>query len=98
MSRMKWLLIWWNACLYVLLKAMLIYSYLCEIIETRLIRDDSHLPMLQDIKKRYPVIVDFGSGAGHIIKHLDRDITQKLIMCDSAGTQLSLSRSDSDTG
>lgn len=40
--------------------------------------------VLQDIKKRYPVIVDFGSGAGHIVKHLDRDITQKVIMCDSA--------------
>ncbi|KAK9899973.1 S-adenosyl-L-methionine-dependent methyltransferase [Cystobasidium minutum MCA 4210] len=39
---------------------------------------------LLDIKKRYPVIVDFGSGAGHIVKHLDREITQKVIMCDSA--------------
>ena len=42
----------------------------------------------QDIKRRYPVVVDFGSGAGHIVKHLDREITQKVVMCDSAGKVL----------
>ncbi|KAI9136449.1 S-adenosyl-L-methionine-dependent methyltransferase [Paraphysoderma sedebokerense] len=35
-----------------------------------------------DIKKRYDTIVELGSGPGHIIKHLDDDITEKIIMCD----------------
>ncbi|KAL7006104.1 hypothetical protein EMMF5_004442 [Cystobasidiomycetes sp. EMM_F5] len=39
---------------------------------------------LMDIKKRYPTVVDFGSGAGHIVKHLDSEITTKVVMCDSS--------------
>ncbi|KAI9222103.1 S-adenosyl-L-methionine-dependent methyltransferase [Blastocladiella britannica] len=35
-----------------------------------------------DIKRRYPAIVDLGAGAGHIVKHLDTDITSKVVMCD----------------
>ncbi|KAI9179953.1 hypothetical protein H9P43_005314 [Blastocladiella emersonii ATCC 22665] len=35
-----------------------------------------------DVKNRYPVIVDVGSGAGHVVKHLDADITSKVVMCD----------------
>jgi NADH dehydrogenase [ubiquinone] 1 alpha subcomplex assembly factor 5 len=29
--------------------------------------------------------MDLGSGAGHIVKHLDPEITQKVVMVDSAG-------------
>ncbi|KAJ3362439.1 hypothetical protein GGF32_006085 [Allomyces javanicus] len=35
-----------------------------------------------DVKDRYPTIVDIGAGAGHLVKHLDQDITNKVIMCD----------------
>lgn len=47
----------------------------------------------QDIKKRYPVIMDFGSGAGHLVKHLDQDVTKKVVMCDSASRSGQVSRS-----
>ncbi|ORZ40427.1 S-adenosyl-L-methionine-dependent methyltransferase [Catenaria anguillulae PL171] len=35
-----------------------------------------------DVKNKYPTIVDLGSGAGHLVKYLDTDITSKVIMCD----------------
>ncbi|KNE65184.1 hypothetical protein AMAG_10836 [Allomyces macrogynus ATCC 38327] len=35
-----------------------------------------------DVKDRYPTIVDIGAGAVHLAKHLDQDITNKVIMCD----------------
>lgn len=41
-------------------------------------------------------MVDFGSGAGHIVKQLDQEITQKVIMCDSSGASLRRSPSHSD--
>ena len=40
--------------------------------------------MDQDIKRRFPTVLDIGSGPGFISKHLDPEITQKLIMTDSA--------------
>lgn len=39
---------------------------------------------LLDIKRRFPAVLDVGSGPGFISKHLDREITQKLIMTDSS--------------
>jgi hypothetical protein len=42
------------------------------------------MPPMQDIKRRYPIIMDLYSGSGHLIKHLDQDITQKCIMVDSS--------------
>ncbi|KAJ2963993.1 hypothetical protein NQZ79_g1169 [Umbelopsis isabellina] len=35
-----------------------------------------------DIKRNFNTIVDLGSGCGHIVKHLDSDMVDKLIMCD----------------
>ncbi|KAL8283706.1 hypothetical protein RQP46_005501 [Phenoliferia psychrophenolica] len=43
---------------------------------------------LLDIKRRFPTVLDIGSGPGFISKHLDPEITQKLIMTDSAETML----------
>ncbi|KAK4704205.1 NADH dehydrogenase [ubiquinone] 1 alpha subcomplex assembly factor 5, partial [Phenoliferia sp. Uapishka_3] len=40
---------------------------------------------LLDIKRRFPAVLDIGSGPGFIKEHLDPEITQKLIMTDSAG-------------
>ncbi|GAB5589183.1 hypothetical protein Unana1_04083 [Umbelopsis nana] len=37
---------------------------------------------LLDIKRNFNTVVDLGSGCGHIIKHIDSDMTDKLIMCD----------------
>lgn len=39
---------------------------------------------LQDIKRRYPLVLDVGSGPGYLARHLDQDITQKVIMVDSS--------------
>ncbi|KAI9300855.1 S-adenosyl-L-methionine-dependent methyltransferase, partial [Cunninghamella echinulata] len=37
---------------------------------------------LLDIKREFGTVVDLGSGCGHIVKHVDSDMMQKLIMCD----------------
>ncbi|KAI9208142.1 S-adenosyl-L-methionine-dependent methyltransferase [Polychytrium aggregatum] len=37
---------------------------------------------LLDIKRNYKSIVDLGSGAGHIVKHLESDMTEEVIMTD----------------
>lgn len=39
----------------------------------------------QDIKRRFPAVLDIGAGPGYIAKHLDPEITQKLTMTDSSG-------------
>lgn len=38
----------------------------------------------QDITRRYPVVLDVGSGPGYLAKHLDPEITQKVVMVDSS--------------
>ncbi|KAJ9069005.1 hypothetical protein DSO57_1022992 [Entomophthora muscae] len=38
----------------------------------------------QVIKRRFPTIVDLGSGAGHVAKFLEEGSTEKLIMCDES--------------
>ncbi|KAI8069148.1 S-adenosyl-L-methionine-dependent methyltransferase [Gongronella butleri] len=43
---------------------------------------------LLDIKREFGTVVDLGSGSGHIIKHVDSDMMQKLIMCDTSETTL----------
>ncbi|KAI9298083.1 S-adenosyl-L-methionine-dependent methyltransferase [Neoconidiobolus thromboides FSU 785] len=53
--------------------------------ETDYLKDEMGLRMverLEVIKRKFPFIVDLGSGSGHIIKHIDKDSTDKLIMCD----------------
>ena len=40
---------------------------------------------MKDIKRRFPVIMDLYSGAGHLIRQIDTEVTQKLIMVDSSG-------------
>ncbi|ORX53049.1 S-adenosyl-L-methionine-dependent methyltransferase [Hesseltinella vesiculosa] len=37
---------------------------------------------LLDIKREFNAVVDLGSGSGHIVKHVDSDMLNKLIMCD----------------
>lgn len=41
---------------------------------------------VQDIKRRFPSVLDIGCGPGFIAKHLDPEITQSLTMTDSSGT------------
>ncbi|KAM3579419.1 hypothetical protein VKS41_008277 [Umbelopsis sp. WA50703] len=41
-----------------------------------------------DIKRNFNTVVDLGSGCGHIVKHLDSDMVDKLIMCDMSGMDL----------
>ncbi|KAJ3207512.1 hypothetical protein HDU67_007430 [Dinochytrium kinnereticum] len=43
---------------------------------------------LLDIKRRFPKVLDLGSGAGHIYKHLEKDITDHLVQLDSAERML----------
>ncbi|GES85982.1 S-adenosyl-L-methionine-dependent methyltransferase [Rhizophagus clarus] len=43
---------------------------------------------LLDIKRKFNTIVDLGSGCGHIIKHIDKDMMKKLIMCDMSSKML----------
>ncbi|GAA5974401.1 hypothetical protein JCM11641_005261 [Rhodosporidiobolus odoratus] len=43
---------------------------------------------LLDIKRRYPLILDYGSGPGYLAKHLDEEITKKVIMVDSSRKML----------
>lgn len=45
----------------------------------------------QDIKRRYPLVLDVGSGPGFLAKHLDPEITQKVVMVDPASASLALS-------
>lgn len=49
---------------------------------------DCSLVELQDIKRRFPALVDVGAGPGFIAKHLDPEITQKLTMTDSSGNAM----------
>ncbi|CAG8474286.1 14115_t:CDS:10 [Cetraspora pellucida] len=43
---------------------------------------------LLDIKRKYDTIVDLGCGCGHVVKHIDQDITKKLLMCDMSEKML----------
>jgi NADH dehydrogenase [ubiquinone] 1 alpha subcomplex assembly factor 5 len=43
---------------------------------------------LLDIKRRFDKIVDLGSGAGHLIKHLDQDLTQEVLQTDQSEEML----------
>ncbi|SCZ90678.1 BZ3500_MvSof-1268-A1-R1_Chr1-3g02142 [Microbotryum saponariae] len=43
---------------------------------------------LLDIKRRFPLVLDIGSGPGYIAKHLDPEITQKVVMTDSSRNML----------
>lgn len=43
----------------------------------------------QDITRRYPVVLDVGSGPGYLAKHLDPEITQKVVMVDSSSESCS---------
>lgn len=54
---------------------------------TDYVKDDVAANMvdrLLDIKRRFPQVLDIGAGPGFLAKHLDTDITQKLIMTDSS--------------
>ncbi|KAK4049618.1 hypothetical protein OIO90_005377 [Microbotryomycetes sp. JL221] len=42
----------------------------------------------EDIKRRFPQVLDIGAGPGYIARHLDTEITQKLIMTDSSEAML----------
>ncbi|KAI7827910.1 S-adenosyl-L-methionine-dependent methyltransferase [Kickxella alabastrina] len=44
---------------------------------------------LLDIKRRYHTVVELGSGCGHVVKALDDDMMDKLIMCDISPVALS---------
>ncbi|CAG8614234.1 4929_t:CDS:2 [Paraglomus brasilianum] len=37
---------------------------------------------LLDVKRKFNTIVDLGSGCGHIEKFIEKDVAQKIIMCD----------------
>lgn len=39
---------------------------------------------LLDIKRRYETIVDVGSGAGYVQRHVDSEATTRVIMLDSS--------------
>ncbi|CAG8680358.1 2786_t:CDS:2, partial [Racocetra persica] len=41
-----------------------------------------------DIKRKYDTIVDLGCGCGHVVKHIDQDISKKLLMCDMSEKML----------
>ncbi|GAA6062872.1 hypothetical protein JCM10212_000794 [Sporobolomyces blumeae] len=54
---------------------------------TDYVKDDvaqSMVDRLLDIKQRYPLILDVGSGPGFLAKHLDPEITKKVVMVDSS--------------
>ncbi|BGP44293.1 hypothetical protein JCM10450v2_000104 [Rhodotorula kratochvilovae] len=58
---------------------------------TDYVKDDvaqSMVDRLLDIKRRYPLVLDVGSGPGFLAKHLDPEITQKAIMVDSSREML----------
>ncbi|KAI8971083.1 S-adenosyl-L-methionine-dependent methyltransferase [Pilobolus umbonatus] len=37
---------------------------------------------LLDVKRDFNTVVDLGSGCGHIVKHVTKDMMKKLVMCD----------------
>ncbi len=39
----------------------------------------------QDIKQKFKVVLDLGSGPGHFSKLLDSESTEKAVMVDSSG-------------
>ncbi|KAI9313277.1 S-adenosyl-L-methionine-dependent methyltransferase [Dichotomocladium elegans] len=43
---------------------------------------------LQDIKRDFDTVVDLGSGCGHIVKHVNKDMLKKLVMCDTSAYAL----------
>ncbi|KAI8831058.1 S-adenosyl-L-methionine-dependent methyltransferase [Chytriomyces cf. hyalinus JEL632] len=49
---------------------------------------DRLVDRLLDIKRRFPNVLDLGSGAGHIVKYVDKDMMDKLVMLDSAEKML----------
>ncbi|GAA6024351.1 hypothetical protein JCM11491_000387 [Sporobolomyces phaffii] len=54
---------------------------------TDYVKDDvaqSMVDRLLDIKQRYPLVLDVGSGPGFLAKHLDTEITKKVVMVDSS--------------
>ncbi|KAK4050425.1 hypothetical protein OIV83_003495 [Microbotryomycetes sp. JL201] len=54
---------------------------------TDYVKDDVAANMvdrLLDIKRRFPQVLDIGAGPGYIARHLDPEITQKVIMADSS--------------
>jgi len=58
---------------------------------TDYVKDDvaqSMVDRLLDIKRRYPLVLDVGSGPGFLAKHLDPEITQKVVMVDPAKDML----------
>ncbi|GAA5930289.1 hypothetical protein JCM3775_004353 [Rhodotorula graminis] len=58
---------------------------------TDYVKDDvaqSMVDRLLDIKRRYPLVLDVGSGPGFLAKHLDPEITQKVVMVDGARQML----------
>ncbi|CEQ38574.1 SPOSA6832_00017 [Sporobolomyces salmonicolor] len=48
----------------------------------------SMVDRLLDIKRRYPLVLDVGSGPGFLAKHLDSEITQKVVMTDASREML----------
>ncbi|POY73965.1 hypothetical protein BMF94_2973 [Rhodotorula taiwanensis] len=58
---------------------------------TDYVKDDvaqSMVDRLLDIKRRYPVVLDVGSGPGFLSKHVDPEITQKMILVDPSREML----------
>ncbi|GAA5875997.1 hypothetical protein JCM3774_002309 [Rhodotorula dairenensis] len=58
---------------------------------TDYVKDDvaqSMVDRLLDIKRRYPLVLDVGSGPGFLAKHIDPEITQKMILVDSSREML----------
>ncbi|GAA5983662.1 hypothetical protein JCM5350_000660 [Sporobolomyces pararoseus] len=54
---------------------------------TDYVKDDvaqSMVDRLLDIKERYPLVLDVGSGPGFLAKHMDSEITKKVVMVDSS--------------
>ncbi|GAA5964231.1 hypothetical protein JCM8115_002841 [Rhodotorula mucilaginosa] len=58
---------------------------------TDYVKDDVAQTMvdrLLDIKRRYPTVLDVGSGPGFLAKHVDPEITQNMILVDSSREML----------
>ncbi|KAJ3026840.1 UNVERIFIED_CONTAM: NADH dehydrogenase [ubiquinone] 1 alpha subcomplex assembly factor 5 [Siphonaria sp. JEL0065] len=58
------------------------YDYLKDEVADRLV------DRLLDIKRRFPKTLDLGSGAGHIIKFVDKEMMDHLVQLDSAEKML----------